>query len=201
MKKLLFMSLIGLGLITACKKSATTSTVNQYGTSVNATEKILALPIFDPVDQEEHVARTRGYEFKSSVNGRITYLGARTQPGIYTVSLWDSSAQSLIKSVNVTVPDSSVFSYVDIDDVSITANKVYVVAINSTPVASLTNNQTIFFTITLPANYLPRTVDNITYVASVEKITSSATSLFPYSYEPEPDVIMGLPSFKFEPVI
>src|SRR4051812_22083532 len=130
MKKLLFMSLIGLGLITACKKSSTISTVIQYGASVNGTEKILALPIFDQVDQEEHGARTRGYEFKSSVNGRITHLGARTQPGTYTVTLWDSTAQSIIKSVNVTVTDSSLFSYADIDDVSITANKVYVIAIN-----------------------------------------------------------------------
>lgn len=200
MKNLTFLSILFLTIAifaTSCKKD--NSSVKEYGDSVNATEKVIALPIYDPVVTVNNGARNRGFEFKSSKNGRITEIGARTSPGIYTVTLWDSTAQTLLKSVNVSVSDVNSFSYSDVDDINIVANKVYVITVNNATVGSGTTTNAVFYPITSPSNYLPQTVGDITYLASIERSTTNASVLFPYTFSPEKDLIMGMPSFKFEP--
>ncbi|HUM50795.1 MAG TPA: DUF4082 domain-containing protein [Chitinophagales bacterium] len=182
---------------TSCKKD--NNTIKEYGTSVNATEKLLTLPIYDPVSYVNNGGRNRGYEFKSSKNGRITEIGARTSTGIYTVTLWDSSAQTILKSVNVSSSDANSFSYSDVDDINIQANKVYVITVNNATVGSGITTSAVFYGITTGANYLPQTVGDITYLASVEKSTLNPSSLFPYTFSPEHDIVMGMPTFKFEP--
>ena len=193
---LLLVMIITVSLF-SCKKSNSSA----FGTSVSGTENVLSLAIYDPEEFSFHGIRARGYEFKSDKDGRITHFGARLSKGTYPVVLWDSSAQSVIKAVNVTVSDSTKFNYVDIDDISIVANKVYVITVLNTDVDNAgVETEPLFFNITAPADYLPKTVGDITYIASVEKSNPpNSSTLFPYSFAPEKDIIMGCPSFKFEP--
>ena len=187
---------LGIVYITACKKDGVTI---QYGASVNSVDALTALSIYDAIWLGGSQSYTMGVLFKSSKNGRITHLGARLAKGTYTVALWDSSSQSVIKSTLVTITDSTQYSFVDIDDVSITANKIYAITVNNTP--NGTSEHRLYWVLNVtssPADNYPHTLGDITFTSEIEKTTSDPLSLFPASYM-APDYIIGFPAFKFEP--
>ena len=201
MKKIIYAAvlllIIGIAAI-SCKKDSTA----KFGTSVGGTESIFSSGIFDvPAFSGNKTKRNRGYEFKANKAGRITHLGAKISKGTYVVTLWDSTAQNIIKAVNVTNTDSTQYAYTDIDDVTIQAGKVYVITVYNEPVGGTTQNNIWYSGITSPSNNLPQTVGDITFMAYVERNATTATELFPYSFGKAFDYILGFPSFKFEPAL
>lgn len=189
--------ILGIAAI-SCKKDSTA----KFGTSVSGTESIFSLGIFDtPVFSGNTSKRNRGYEFKPNKAGRITHLGAKISKGTYVVTLWDSTAQNIIKSANITNTDSTQYAYTDIDDVTVQAGKVYVITVYNQPVGGTTQNNIWYSPITSPTNNFPKTVGDITFMAYVERNATTATELFPYSFARNFDILLGFPSFKFEPAL
>ena len=73
-----------------------------------------------------------GYRFTPLVNGSITQLGAKCDPGQRTVSLYNDSGGAPLASVDVITTDSS-WAYADISagPVNVTAGTSYVVAVRN----------------------------------------------------------------------
>jgi hypothetical protein len=168
----------------------------QFGASTSPVEALTALSIYTIPGFSSNNNWTSGLIFKSSVNGRITHLGGKLAKGTYTVALWDSSAQTVIKFVVITVTDSTQMSYVDIDDVSITANKAYVISINNTPIGLPYRNYWVYI-IYLSTDYLPQVVGNITFEGYLQRNTANPLSIFPADFSNQ--YFIGVASFKFEP--
>ncbi len=146
----------------------------------------------------DDVTRTMAVVFKSSKAGKITHLGAKLEPGTYNVALLDSSTQSVLRTATVTVADTSNYAYTDIEDVSITANKVYYVTINNATTSNSANKK--FFTYALINDLeFPFTDGIFTYLEPEFLLsTTSATDIFSDEAYIQSNGISGVPSFIFE---
>ena len=141
--------------------------------------------------------RTMAIVFKSSKAGKITHLGAKLEPGTYNVALLDSSTQSVLRTATVTVADTSNYAYTDIEDVSITAGKVYYVTINNATTSNSANKK--FFTYALINDLeFPFTDGIFTYLEPEFLLsTTSATDIFSDEAYIQSNGITGVPSFIF----
>lgn len=184
--------LLAVMIINACNKDEGI----QFGTSVNASSGLEALSGWDK-DFFSNNNWTMGLIFKTAKNGRITHIGARLAKGTYKVALWDSSAQSILTSANITVTDSTQYAFADISDISITAGKSYVVSVNNTDLITTDFKDYFVFDSQGPSYNFPRTVGDITFTGYLEKNTTEGTSMFPAVYNE--DYFIGPPAFKFEP--
>jgi hypothetical protein len=146
----------------------------------------------------DDVTRTMAVVFKSSKAGKITHLGAKLEPGTYNVALLDSSTQSVLRTATVTVADTSNYAYTDIEDVSITAGKVYYVTINNATTSNSANKK--FFTYALINDLeFPFTDGIFTYLEPEFLLsTTSATDIFSDEAYIQSNGISGVPSFIFE---
>jgi hypothetical protein len=105
-----------------------------------------------------------GTEFYSSDTGTISQLGGlfAVKNQNYTVSLWDAVADTLLTSAIVTTTDTTVFAYQVITPVHISANKLYIISLNSAPSALVNvigskSTSTVAF---------PYSIGNITFVGT-----------------------------------
>lgn len=127
MKKTIYSAVLFLILgmtATSCKKEDkinTNSKESGISTIVNVHTSWLANRDFED-----------GYTFIVSKSGKILQLGARVEAGTYKVSLWDYDTKTKLDSINVTVTDSTQFSYASIAPRSVVANKKYVVSVHTT---------------------------------------------------------------------
>lgn len=179
-------------LFTSCKKEATTKpSVKPIETFIKTNMEFSTYDIDD-------VTRTMAVVFKSSKAGKITHLGAKLEPGTYNVALLDSSTQSVLRTAVVTVADTSNYAYTDIDDVSITAGKVYYVTINNATTSNTANKK--FFSYALINDLeFPFTDGNFTYLEPEFLLsTTSATDIFSDDAYIQSNGITGVPSFIFE---
>lgn len=184
MKKTIYTAVLFLifGMATtSCKKDSTTNT--------NAKESAFS-STFNSTNHESWLANRdfeTGFTFKTSKAGKILQLGAMLETGSYKISLWDFDSKLKLDSVNVTVIDSTKFSYASITPRSIVANKKYVVSIHTL------NGKITFINLGL---ILPFTIGSIT-------ITEGCLSNIP-AYGPFPeqfvrnDEIMGVPDIIFQ---
>ena len=204
MNKKLFVTIAVIAIgISSCKKDDNTNNGNNnnninYGTSVEPIKEMLTFSIYNSPYLQTDAAVTRANSFKSSIDGRVTHLGARLTKGTYTVSLWDSSAQSILKTANVTVIDSTQFTYTDIDDVNIVKDKTYIIAVNTLPIGATQANKYWVYLIINSSDDFPKTKGNITVLNNLTKYTSDRTSLFPADFVAK-EAIAGIGGFKFEP--
>ena len=124
-RKLLVVAALLTFTIIACKEEET-----KFGASISPIQNVVnSLPVSMGYFRDEPTIMST--QFKSFKDGRITEFGIRAGKGTYTVSLWDSSAQSIISSTTITATDSTVFKYKDISDINIVSNKTYIIIFGS----------------------------------------------------------------------
>jgi hypothetical protein len=129
--------------------------------------------------------------FRAAKAGKITQLGARIGKGTYNMAIIDSSSSSVLKLATLTVTDSTKFTYTDIDDVAIAANKAYFISINVP-----TGSNALYYYI--PDSEFPITVGNFTYFESMYKTvtTTNAADIFDeFGYYS--NTFAGIPGFLF----
>lgn len=130
-------------------------------------------------------------KFRSTKEGRITQLGAKLSKGTYNMAVIDSSSSSVLKLATVTITDSTKFTYTDIDDIEITANRSYFISINVP-----TGSSALYYY--LPDNELPITVGNFSYLECTYKTvsTTNAADIFgDFGYYS--NAFHGIPGFLF----
>ena len=197
--KILFALLLMISVyMISCSTTTTSAPTIVYGASVTPVNSLTALSIYNALHKSGGGAYTMGVVFRSAKKGRITHLGAKLSAGTYTVALWDSSAQSVIKSALVTVTDSSQYAFTDIDDVAITANKYYIITVNNTQNGTSTAMYYWVLNVVNPSDDYPHTIGDITFTSEIENLNSNPLVLFPSTYAAS-DYVMGFPEFKFEP--
>lgn len=186
-RNLLFFSIVTLMTIIACKEEEET----KFGSSVSPVQNVVnSIGSFTYFRDEPTVMAT---QFKSSKDGRITEFGIRAGKGTYTISLWDSSAQSVISSAQITASDSTVFIYKDITDVNIVSNKTYIISMFNSIAEGGSGTQVYRYGIT----GFPFTQGDITLVGSYYRNTPNPTA-FPAGVL-QTNLINGIADFKFEP--
>ena len=126
MKTMPFLLLAFLLALGSCKKKEETKPAENAITSFLAGESTLTLGTrtFGPYEL--------GVVFSSSVAGKITQVGSKMpEPGTYRVIVWDFDTKQLLrqKIIEQTAPDKLVLD--NLDALALTANKKYVISINS----------------------------------------------------------------------
>lgn len=182
--------LLSFAGLTACKKSDATKPVENTITSFITSETALT-------------AGTRasgpwelGLVFSASVAGKITQVGAKMpEPGTYRVIIWDFDSKQLLrqKTIEQTSPDKLTLD--GIDALALTANKKYVISINSQSAG--TNKKYGFVYKTNSAEFMPFTKGSIlVYNACYSGV---ATATFPNTTPNVKYEMYGFPEFTFIP--
>lgn len=194
MKKLLFLLLIGVGILGGCTKKESGPTTKTENPAQATISNNLVLDTFLAYGASSFEF---GNKFYSSKNGKITKLGCRMPSvGSYRVSLWDFNTTNLITATTITVTDTSQFKYNDISAVDVTANTRYLVSINNTS-SGVAKKYFLFFKKPGTSTIYPFTTGSITYETLQE--ISSAISTFPSAVvNSDQQYFGGVPDMQFE---
>lgn len=188
-RKLLVVAALLTFTIIACKEEET-----KFGASISPIQNVVnSLPVSMGYFRDEPTIMAT--QFKSFKDGRITEFGIRAGKGTYTVSLWDSSAQSIISSTTITATDSTVFKYKDISDINIVSNKTYIISMFNQIAEGGSGTQVFRYGIT----GFPFTQGDIIIFGSYYKNTPNATAFPANNFNLNTELINGIADFKFEP--
>lgn len=186
--KLFSLAVLSVLTIISCKQEET-----KFGASISPIQNVVSsISNLSYFRDEPTVMST---QFISTKEGRITELGIRAGKGTYVVSLWDSSAQSIITSTSITASDSTVFKYKDITDVNIEANKVYFISMFNQIAEGGTGTHVFKYGVT----GFPITQGNIILQGSYYKNTANALAFPATSFSLNTSLINGIADFKYEP--
>ena len=127
--------------------------------------------------------------FRTGKAGKITHLGARTGAGTYNLALIDSSSSAVLRRASVTVTDSTKFSYSDIEDIDIAANKTYYLSMH------IPAGKKILYYF-MGAEEFPVTFNNFTFYNTLYMGSTDAGDISnEYGYYS--DSFVGIPGFIF----
>jgi hypothetical protein len=143
MKTKLILLLFVIVAACSCSKTKVNTVTNTVDTTVTTVDTPFETPvkslltqgrIIDSLDLETVSNLELGNEFYASENGTISKLGCicPTKNQAYRVSLWNFTTNNILATVTVTPTDSLHFFYTSITPVTITANTLYMVSINTT---------------------------------------------------------------------
>lgn len=123
-------------LFSSCKKDSNPTKAN---TETPVKSVIEAKTVTDQLLTEPSAESLElGYKFSSSKAGKITQLGCLYPvKGNVLVSLWDFDTKVLLATTTVSITDITKFAYTNIPSIDITANKSYVISINTNIVNGL----------------------------------------------------------------
>lgn len=195
MKKLLFLLLIGIGILNSCSKKETGPTT-KIENPLNAS---LASGQIDSIKTYNGGSYEFGNKLYFSKNGSITKLGCKLPyKGNIRVSFWDYATKDLIAAATITITDSTKFNYVTISPIAVTANTRYVLSLNNTS-GGLARSYYGGYRksgAAVVTNIYPFTIGSITYEAPYYQLSS--TSTFPITEDPIKDYIGGFSDLQFE---
>ncbi len=136
-----------------------------------------------------------GVVFSASAPGKITELGSKMpEPGTYRVIVWDFDSKEILrqKTIEQTAPDHLTFG--NIEALALTANKKYVISINSQS-AGANKKYSYAYKTGSGNDFMPYTKGSILVHNACYKLI--ATASFP---DQTPNVkyeLYGLPEFTF----
>lgn len=194
MKKLCFLFIpVLLLLVFSCKKDEETKTITESPGKVAIQSKL----VVDTVGIFNNGSFEFGQKIYFSRNGKITQLGClMPSKGNFRVSLWDFTSKDLIVATQVTITDTTTFTYADIADISVTASTRYVISINNT---SGGTNKPYYKAYKKPisgSSIYPFTSKSITYESNQYKVSN--VSVFPDLVDVLTDYYGGIPDVVFE---
>ncbi|MEZ0610203.1 DUF4082 domain-containing protein [Fibrella sp. WM1] len=181
------LSIVGLN---ACKKSDATKPAENAITSFITSETTVQATTRSSGPWE------LGIVFSASVAGKITQLGAKMpEPGTYRVIIWDFDSKQLLrqKTVEQTSPDKLTLE--GIDALALTANKKYVISVNSQSAG--TNKKYGVISKTNSTEFMPFTKGSILVYNSCYSAVATAT--FPNSVANVKTEFYGFPECTFIP--
>jgi len=110
-------------------------------TTIQADPSSFTLAVHDPQ------AKELGYLFIPAKNGVIYSFGIRMPQTAqdFRVTLWDTLTKQIIKQKTITNTSTTGFSYVDLgssnEEIDVTANKAYIISVNTAPLLAATGNR------------------------------------------------------------
>jgi hypothetical protein len=137
-----------------------------------------------------------GLIFNSLVAGRLTQVGSKMpEPGTYRITVWDNDTRAVLrqKTVEQTAPDKLTLE--SIESLPLTANKNYVISINSQSAG--TNKKYAYAYKTGGGDFMPFSKGSILILNSVYSGVSTAT--FPSTSGIVKSEFYGYPEFTFIP--
>lgn len=135
-----------------------------------------------------------GVVFSASVNGKLTQLGSKMpEPGSYRLIVWDFDSKALLrqKTVEQTSPDQ--LTLANVDALELTANKKYIVSINSQ--SGGVNKKYAYAYKTGGGEFMPFTKGSI--LVHNACYSGVATPTYPNSTTNVKYELYGLPEFTF----
>jgi len=180
MKKIIVINFILIGFLAACKKDKNPANTETPAKAAVSNPALLDSFVLYPSFGSFYETGNKIFFLK---NGTVTKLGCRSgNKGTFTVSFWDYETTTLLTSASITVTDSLQYFYKNISPVEVTANKRYVISMNTTSSGSA-KDYWIYYRKsgpgTISANIYPFTSGNVTYEDARFKETSSPS--FPNS--------------------
>jgi hypothetical protein len=169
-------------LFSACKKEETKPTTKPVEDAMNA--KFVNDGLGSSGGSNNYVI-----VFRAAKAGKITHIGARNGAGTYSLALLDSSSLAVLRTVSVTVTDSTQFSYSDVEDVNIAANKTYYLSMH------IPAGKKILYYF-MEEEEFPVTVGNFTFLNSLYMGSTSASDLS-NEYGNYDESFVGIPGFIF----
>lgn len=126
-----FLALIAAASLSACSKSEAETE------AVKPTENNIAQ--FIDANAATIASNTRtsgpwelGVVFSTAAAGKLTQVGTRMpEPGSYRVSVWDFDTQAVLRQKTVEQSSPNQLTLADVDALSLTPNKKYVISVNS----------------------------------------------------------------------
>lgn len=191
MKKKHLFTLAIIALVLSCTKSTDLEIqviiprINEepLATSINSDPGVVKLQVQDPQQKEV------GYAFRSAKKGKIYAMGIRMpQAGEdFTVTLWDSASQQIIKQKRITNYSSNSFSYIDLssssvnEEVDIVAGKTYVITVNTSSLTAGAGNRQWYMMSKTGVNsdFLPVIKGNIQIREGMYSSNASPIPVFP----------------------
>lgn len=137
-----------------------------------------------------------GIVFSAAVAGKLTEVGSKMpEPGSYRVIVWDFDTKQILrqKTIEQTSPDKLTLN--GIDALPLTANKKYVISINSQSDGA--NKKYAIAAKTANAEFMPFTKGSILVYYSCYQNT--ATPVFPTVVTNVKNELYGYPEFTFVP--
>ncbi len=196
MKKIKLLALVAIASIAlfSCGKDKDATGENPMKAVIDA--KTLTTPQSDGLIQLP-TKREVGNKITFKKDGKVTQLGLYIGlTGSYKVSFWDFDSKVLLAQTTINVTGTSTFNYVDITAVNVTANKAYVLSMNTTNTAT---NVAVHPKLVTNANktaIYPFTSGNVVYEQRLTK--TSDVSVFPDQVSSN-DQLQGIADITFVP--